>query len=405
MIRRPPRSTLFPYTTLFRSTERIPAFIQHYARRTDRLAMKQQSVAIDAGGAIGQRVLTILDMPVNSDTLIRFIRKAPEPEVEAPRVPGVDDWSQRKGHSYGTILVDLETHEPVDLLPDRAAESFAKWLEDHPGVEIISRDRGVEYIKGATEGAPDADQVADRWHLLKNLRDTMKRLLESKRACLKAAADKANLIEATAREQKEPLVSHAAEPGKGTETTGTTAEFSDASTKLTKAEKRRIEGQARRQERFEAVKELHGQGLYIAEIARQLNLDWKTVNKYVQADECPVYPEKQSRRPRKLDPYKEYIAERWQSGCHSSTEILHEIRQQGYNGSQSIMMDWVAKTFKPARPSHPSLSTKTIVPWSPSRASWLLVSEEDGLKEEDKQALERMKQADEIGRASCRERV
>ena len=79
----------------------------------------------------------------------------------------------------------------MDLLPDKSAESFAVWLQEHPGVEVISRDRGVEYIKGATEGAPDAEQVADRWHLLSNLLDTMKRLLESKRACLKAAAEKA----------------------------------------------------------------------------------------------------------------------------------------------------------------------------------------------------------------------
>jgi transposase len=375
-------------------TERIPAFIQHYARRTHRLATRQQSVAIEAGGAIGQRVLTILDMPVNSDTLIRFIRNEPEPDVATPRVVGVDEWSKRKGQSYGTILVDLEAHQPVDLLPDKSAESFAKWLREHPGVEVISRDRGVEYIKGATQGAPDAIQVADRWHLLKNLRDALKRLLENNRACLKAAADKTNLTEATTGGKKEPSVSNTEKPDEGTETTVTTSEFSDASTKLTKAEKRRIEGQARRQERFEAVKELHGQGFCIAEIARQLNMDWKTVNKYVQADECPVYPEKQSRRPRKLDPYKEYITERWQSGCHSSTEILNEIRQQGYNGSRSMMMDWVAKTLKPERASHPGLSTKTIVPWSPSRASWLLVSEEDELTEEDKQALERMKQAD-----------
>ena len=109
-------------------TERIPAFIQRYARRTDRLATRQQSVAIEAGGAIGQRVLTILDMPVNSDTLIRFIRNAPEPDVATPRVVGVDEWAKCKGQSYGTILVDLEAHRPVDLLPDKSAESFAKDL-------------------------------------------------------------------------------------------------------------------------------------------------------------------------------------------------------------------------------------------------------------------------------------
>jgi hypothetical protein len=221
--------------------------------------------------------------------------------------------------------------------------------------------------------------------MLSNLRDTMKRLLESKGACLKAAADESNHTEAPVREQTELSVSHAEKLN--AEATRKAAELPDASAKLTKAEKRKLERQARRQERFEAVKELRGQGLYITEIARLLNMDWKTVSKYVQADECPLYPKKRSRRPRKLDPYKEYITQRWRSGCHRSTEILHEIRQLGYNGSRSIMMDWVAKTLKPSRPSHSRLPPKTIVPWSPSRASWLLVKKKDELTEKTSKLL------------------
>ena len=170
-------------------TERLPSFVASYARRTNRLSSRQQRVAFALGGEAGANLSTIMDMATSPDTLLRLIHNTPEPEVKTPRVLGVDDWAKRKGQSYGTILVDLEAHEPVDLLPDRSAESFAKWLKEHPGVEIISRDRGKEYIKGATDGAPDAIQVADRWHLLKNLRDALKQLLESKRACLRAAAE------------------------------------------------------------------------------------------------------------------------------------------------------------------------------------------------------------------------
>jgi transposase len=317
-------------------------------------------------------------MPVSSDSLLRLVHNSPEPEVKTPRVLGADDWAKRKGHSYGTILVDLEIHKPVDLLPDRTAESFAKWLEDHPGVEIISRDRDAEYVKGATDGAPDAIQVADRWHLLVNLRSAMKRLLESKRACLKAAADESNHTE---REQEElstakdtsaeqsiveqsiveqSIVEQSIE---GKESSAV-VEPPDASAKLTKAEKSKLAGQERRQERYKAVKELHGQGLYISEIAHRLSMDWKTINRYVKADECPMYPERT--RASKLDPYKEYITQRWQSGCHSATQILHEIRQFGFNGARSIMMDWVSKTFKASRKasrsSHPRSSSKTVVP-------------------------------------------
>ena len=402
-------------------TERIPAFIQHYARRTDRLAIRQQSVAIEAGGAIGQRVLTILDMPVNSDTLIRFVRNAPEPDVATPRVIGVDEWAKRKGQSYGTILVDLETHRPVDLLPDKSAESFAKWLQEHPGVEIISRDRGVEYIKGATEGAPDAIQVADRWHLLTNLRDALKRLLESNRACLKAAAEKAvdesheyeqEQVSATDTESHQALKKLEQKESEKSFLSSTSAEkLVDKNTQkkqlettqeFTKAEQEKQARHARRQEHYEAVLQLHQQGVSIRGIARRLKMSRVTIRKYIEAETCPMYPEG-VKRGSKLDPYMSYIQQRWEAGCHNATQIWRELRELGFHGSRGLVASWAARerTKLPkslatiVSPDPAKTPDQEVVPWSPSRASWLLVSEEDELTEEDKQALERMKQADE----------
>jgi transposase len=133
-----------------------------YARRTHRLQSQQLKVAFALGGEASARLLSITGMGTSPDTLLRMIRNADEPKFEIPRVLGVDDWAKRKGHSYGTILVDLESRQPVDLLLERSAASLAEWLKAHPGVEVISRDRGTEYIKGATQGAPNAIQVADR---------------------------------------------------------------------------------------------------------------------------------------------------------------------------------------------------------------------------------------------------
>ncbi len=363
-------------------TERIPAFIQHYARRTNRLATRQQSVAVEAGGAIGQRVLTILDMPVNSDTLIRFIRNAPEPDMATPRVVGVDEWAKCKGQSYGTILVDLEAHRPVDLLPDKSAESFAAWLKEHPGVEIISRDRGKEYIKGATDGAPDAIQVADRWHLLKNLRDALKRMLEPRRACLKAAADKPDQDVAKQQNVMEQQLKNK-EPKRTPEEP---SEVSTATQKLTKAEKRDLERRTRRQERYETVKELYQCGLSKSEIGRRLGLDFRTVAKYIKADECPIHAGRR-KRPGKLSPYMDYMTKRWDEGCHNATRIWREIRKLGFNGSRRIVSEWATKKRKSMQSSGSDLASEKIIPWSPSRASWVLVKQEEELTEDDKQAL------------------
>jgi transposase len=347
-------------------------------------------------------------MPVSSDTLIRLVRNAPEPDMVTPRVLGVDEWAKRKGQSYGTILVDLEAHRPVDLLPDKSTESFAAWLREHPGVEIISRDRGVEYIKGATEGAPDAIQVADRWHLLTNLRDALKRLLESNRACLKAAAEKAmDPSQDESRQLKQEQVSDTDIEFHSTSAENLVDKHTqknplETTQEFTKAEQEKQARHARRQECYEAVLQLHQQGISIRGIARRLRLSRVTIRKYIEAETCPMYPEG-VKRGSKLDPYMDYIQQRWEAGCHNATQIWRELRQLGFHGSRGLVAIWAAKerTKLPksfattVSPDPAATPDQEVVPWSPSRASWLLVSEEDELTEEDKQALERMKQVDE----------
>lgn len=133
-------------------------------------------------------MLPRLGSVASPDTLLRLVRQTPELEPETPRVLGVDDWARRKGQTYGTILVDLEQHRVVDLLEDRSATTLTQWLATHPGVEIISRDRTSEYANGAAQEAPEAIQIADRFHLLQNLVDVLKRLLAECPAKLREVA-------------------------------------------------------------------------------------------------------------------------------------------------------------------------------------------------------------------------
>ena len=179
-------------------TERLPTVAAPWARRTRRLAQRLVALGVALGGRAGVHLGHAWDLAVSRHTLLRGLRRQPLPVLPTPRVLGVDDFALRKRQTYGTILVDLERRHPVALLPERTADTVARWLQEHPGVEVIARDRSSAYAEGARHGASEATQVADRFHGLQHLRDTLDEVFTTHHHALDA-------VNAAARQQPVPL--------------------------------------------------------------------------------------------------------------------------------------------------------------------------------------------------------
>jgi transposase len=168
--------------------ERLPNLVTLAAQRTVRLNAELRALALAFGGEAAARQSVRSAMPVSADTLLRRAHSAVPPARPTPRVLGIDDFSFRKGQVFGTILTDGESHEVVDLLPDRTAETTATWLQEHAGAEIVTRDRSADYARGISTGAPHAVQVADRFHLAKNAGELLERVVQRNHQGLRLAA-------------------------------------------------------------------------------------------------------------------------------------------------------------------------------------------------------------------------
>jgi len=231
-------------------TERLPDLVDSYGRRSQPLRAALRRVGLAVGARAGARLAVPLGMPISARSLLRVVHRTPLPTAELARVIAIDDWAWRKGQRYGTVIVDLERRRPIDLLPDRAAETVVAWLRAHPQVAVIARDRGVMYIDGATRGAPDAIQVVDRWHMAKNLGEALERLFARKQDVLAAMAR-----ELARTETAETAVADAAP---------TSTSMSVAGPRGTRARRDRDESahrRAARLERFMTVRNLSAQGL------------------------------------------------------------------------------------------------------------------------------------------------
>ncbi len=259
-----------------------------------------------------------------------------------------------KGATYGTILVDLERRKPIELLSDRTAETAKAWLRTHPEVEVVSRDRGGDYAAAARKGAPQAQQVADKSHLLKNLRERLKDLLDRRHSCLPEVEEKrADAIPAKAQGIKGSGVHEIAEPQAEPEgekhyrTIPASPYQRPAGVSYNQLQKQAR--RAKRYARYEDVRTLSGQGVSIREIARRLKLSRETIRQFLRAEGFPEMASgRRAQRGSLLNPYKPYILQSWQQGCRNSVQLYDEIKVRGYPGSPSLLRNLSSKPSQKA---------------------------------------------------------
>jgi len=314
--------------------EQVPGLTRRFGRRTERLRSTLISVGLALAGRAGARMTDVFGAPVSRNTLLRLIASLPDPPDTAPRVVGVDEYAQRKGRIYGTVLVDVETRRPIDLLPDREADTLAAWLAKRPGIEIVCRDRAPFFAEGATRGAPQAIQIADRWHLWHNLGEAAEKCVYRHRGCLRPAPAPSD----EPPEKAEPAVSSPWPTGH---------RFAE-----------------RTRAKHATIHALLKAGHSKRSVARQLGMTLNTILRFSRATTPEeLFTGQWQSRATRLDAYKPYLDLRWQEGCTNAWKLWEEIREQGYPDGYGNVRNYVSRTLRgkpqPVGPRPPSARAVT----------------------------------------------
>ena len=356
--------------------EQVPGLLARHARATTRLHTTHRDIGLALGGEPGARVAAKLGMPTSPDTLLRRVKQAGPHSGTAPtpRIVGVDDWAMRKGHTYGTIVIDLERSEVLELLPGRDGVELKTWLGQHPEVEVLSRDRWAAFADVATEAAPKARQVADRWHLLKNIREALERFLDRYAGRISAVFAEpaqpplAPTADSTAGQVVTPPAQDVSVPESAEEPKAETAATA-AQTRLPSARQRR------RLACYQEVRRLHAEGQSLRHIARVLHLSRGTVVRYVRANQCPDWrPGRRRQTGSSLAaPHAERI-DAWLAEGHRNVAELHRQLQAedpalGYHALRRFVLRRLAARGErrervpvpPAAPSAKGLSFAVII--------------------------------------------
>lgn len=350
-------------------TERLPRTAAPYARRTARAMDALEVIALTVGGRAGARLAQALGMAAGPSAVLSRCggREALKPSP-APRVVGIDDWAWKKGARYGTILVDLERHRVIDLLPDREPDTVASWLAARPSIEFISRDRASAYAEAALRGAPQAIQIADRFHLFRNLTETAQRAVARHHGRIRdiglgPAPDGARVR------------NHPPEMKRG-------GPISRAPGQLPRVEQQKLARRAQRRGRYDEVVRLHAGGASVAAISRRVGLSRATIMRWLDAG---AFPERQPVRRRRtsLSPHAAYLTERWTGGCRNATALWRELRsERRFRGGLSTVRDWVRAHLRRRRAPATSENDEQTPAMRPSvrRAGWFLTAPPERLK-------------------------